>query len=220
MMNVHDALHARYSVRGFKPDPIPQETLRELFEDAQRTPSWCNIQPWRVWVTSGDATRRLTAAMLDAATKGLPQPEFPWPAIYPEPYDALRRACGKALYEAMGIARDDKAGRLEAWRRNYAAFDAPHAVIVGMDRRFDLYAAIDIGCWLQSILLGATARGIATCPQAALATYPAAVRSQLAIPDELGLLFGIALGYEDPSVPANACRTDRSPLEHNVQFVE
>ena len=33
------------------------------------------------------------------------------------------------------------------------------------------------------------------------------------------IAFGIALGYEDPSVPANACRTTREPLEANVHFV-
>ena len=119
----------------------------------------------------------------------------------------------------MGIAREDKAGRWQAWLRNYAAFDAPHVAIVGIDRRFGLYAALDVGCWLQSVLLAATAAGVATCPMASLASYSNVVRETLEIDDGVGLLFGIALGYEDPDVPANACRTDREPLERNVTLV-
>jgi len=218
-MDVYEALSARRSVRGFRSDPVPPEVLRRIFEAAQRSPSWCNIQPWRVWVTSGESTARLTAALTAAASASMPSPDFPWPGEYPAPYDVRRKECGVALYGAMGVARDDRAGRQAAWMRNYVAFDAPHVAIVAVDRRFGIYAALDIGCWLESVLLTATAEGVATCPQAALASYPAPLREQLAIPDELGILFGIALGYEDPAVPANACVTDRQPLEDNVRFV-
>ena len=96
----------------------------------------------------------------------MPEPEQPFPTDYPEPYDALRRQCGASLYSAMSIAREDKAARFGAWMRNYAAFDAPHVAIVAMDRRFGLYAAIDVGCWLQSVLLAATSEGVSTCAMA------------------------------------------------------
>lgn len=218
-MNVRDAVEQRRSIRGFRSDPVPEETLRRIFEVAQRAPSWCNIQPWRVWVTSGDATRRLTNALTAAAGSSMMEPDFPWPSEYPPPYDGLRRQCGAALYSAMGIAREDKAARYGAWMRNYVAFGAPHVAIVGVDRRFGSYAALDVGCWLQSVLLAATEEGVATCSQASLATFPKAVRAVLDVPDEIGILFGVALGYEDPDAAANACRTERNPLEENVRFV-
>lgn len=218
-MDVYEALSSRYSVRGFRSDPVPAPTLRNIFDAAQRAPSWCNIQPWRVWIASGETASRLTTAMSAAASSGMPQPDFPFPGEYPAPYDARRKQCGVALYGAMGVARDDRAGRYAAWMRNYEAFDAPHVAIVGIDRRFGTYAALDVGCWLQSVLLAATAEGVSACPQAALAGYPRPVREVLGIPDDIGILFGLSLGYEDPSVPANACRTDRQPLEENVFFV-
>jgi hypothetical protein len=120
----------------------------------------------------------------------------------------------------MGVLRDDLEGRRLAWLRNYAFFDAPHAAIVSMDRRFGLYMAVDVGCWLQSLLLAATAEGIATCPQASLAAYPGAIRSVLGVPEGEQILFGISLGLEDTAAPANACRTTRSPLAENVRFVD
>ena len=210
----------RHSVRGFRPDPLPRDALEGLFAAAQRAPSWCNIQPWRAWVSSGDAASRLRAKLLEAASKGAPQPEIDFPAEYPEPYGALRRQCGASLYSAMGIARDDKPARYGAWMRNYAAFDAPTIAIVGFDRRFGIYGALDVGCWLQSLVLAATSEGLSTCAQASLSGYPSLVREHFAIPAEVAIVFGIAIGYEAKDVPANACRTDRQPLELNVTFAE
>lgn len=219
-MDVHEALRARKSVRGFRSDPVPREVLLRIFESAQRAPSWCNIQPWRAWVSSGEAAKRLTAKLTEAAGKAMPQPELEFPVEYPEPYGGLRRQCGASLYSAMGIARDDKAARYGAWMRNYAAFDAPHVAIVGFDRRFGVYGALDVGCWLQSVLLAAISEGVAACAQASLSGYPHVVREELGIPPEIAVVFGIALGYEDPSVPANACRTDRQALDQNVVLID
>ena len=219
-MDLYDAIATRRSVRGFRPDPVPRETLERVFAAAQQAPSWCNIQPWRVWVATGAGRDRLIDGLLEEFATGTPAPDVPFPADYPPPYDRHRKECGKALYEAMGVARGDAAGRLDAWRRNFLAFDAPVVALCGIDRRFGLYAALDVGCWLQTLLLAATAEGLATCAQAALATYPGAVRRALDVPEDVALLFGIAIGVEDASVAANACRTTRSALGDNVVFVD
>jgi nitroreductase len=218
-MNVTEALVARRSVRAFRPEPVAEDTLREIFSAAQHAPSWCNIQPWRVVLTSGEATLRVTRALTEAATSAPPSPDFAWPGEYPEPYNTHRRACGKALYDAMGVARGDAEGRHQAWMRNYVAFDAPHIAFVSVDRRIGPYAMLDVGCWLQSLLLAAWERGVACCPQASLSTHPDAIRAMLAIPDTEGLLFGIAVGYEIGGAPANACRTTRATLDANVRFL-
>lgn len=119
----------------------------------------------------------------------------------------------------MGVARDDAAGRLDAWMRNYAAFGAPHVAIVSVDRRLGPYAMLDVGCWLQSLLLSALERGVACCPQASLSGHPDAIRAMLSIPESEGILFGISIGYEDDAAPANACRTERATLDANVRFL-
>lgn len=217
-MQVEDALVARRSVRAFLPREVPDDVLARIFARAQLTPSWCNIQPWRVWVASGDARARLVAGMVEAAQSRMPDPDVAFPTEYPEPYGTHRRQCGKALYEAMGVARDDMPGRHSAWMRNFVAFDAPHVAIVGVDQRFGLYAALDVGCWLQSVMLLAAGEGVSTCAQASLATYPAVPREVLGIPAGVSLLFGIAIGYEDPDAAANRCRTTRDPVEQNVTF--
>lgn len=219
-MDLDTALASRRSVRAFTPREVPRGTLRTIFERAQQAPSWCNIQPWRVWLASGEARARFTAGMCEAATTRTPVPDVPFPGEYPEPYGTHRKECGKALYESMGVARDDRAGRQGAWMRNFVAFDAPHIAIVGIDRRFALYAALDVGCWLQSLLLLAQSEGLATCAMASLATYPEVARDVLGVPEDITILFGIAIGYEDERAPANACRTTRDSIDANLRMIE
>jgi nitroreductase len=214
------ALEGRRSARAFRPEPVPAEELRRLFAMAQRAPSWCNIQPWRVWVTSPPATGEVSAALLAAARSSLPAPDLPFPGEYPEPYLTHRRACGFALYEAMGIARDDKARRYDAWLRNYELFDAPHLAVVALDRALGPYGILDVGVWLGVLLTSAAALGIDTCPMASVAAYPAPLRGAFGIPPELTILFGVALGRAEPDAPANRCRTTREPLDANVVFVD
>ncbi len=219
MRTLSELSHARRSVRAFLPQEVPAQTLRGALEIAQRAPSWCNIQPWRVWIASGAARDALVAGYTEAALSRMPTPDVPFPGEYPEPYAQHRRDCGRALYEAMGVARHDGPGRQAAWMRNFVAFDAPHVAIVAIDRRFGLYAALDVGCWLEALLLALEEAGVSACGQAALATYPDVPRRVLGIGEDVSILFGIAIGYEDASAAANACRTTRQPIEANVTFV-
>jgi nitroreductase len=205
-----DALAAlwerRRSARAFGPEPLDREVLASLFAAAQRAPSWCNIQPWRVIVTAPPVTAALGAAVLAAYEAG-------------EPYLGHRRACARSLYEAMGITRGDDAGRGEAWRRNYTFFGAPHLAVVSIDRRLGAYAMLDVGVWLGYVLTQAEAMGIAACPMASVAAYPGPLRRMLPIGDDQHVIAGIALGRADVDAPANRCHTPRAPLDANVTFV-
>jgi nitroreductase len=209
----------RSSTRAFRPEPIPREMLGQLFAAAQRAPSWCNVQPWQVYVTEPPVTGELSAAMVAAAKSGMPRAEVPFPLEYPSPYKERRIACGAALYTAMGIAREDKASRYDAWLRNYGFFDAPHMAVVTCDRRLGPYVYVDVGVWLGFFLTAAQALGIENCPMASIAAYPEPLRARLPIRESDVVLFGIAIGHADPDAPANRTRTSRDPIEANVTFV-
>jgi nitroreductase len=205
-------------MRAFRPEPIARETLVQLFSAAQHAPSWCNVQPWRVYLTEPPKTAALAETMIAAAKSGFPNADVPFPLEYPSPYKERRIGCGAALYQSMGIARDDKAGRYDAWLRNYGFFDAPHVAIVACDRRLGPYAYVDVGVWLGYVLTAAQVMGIDTCPMASVAAYPAALRGALPIGETEVVLFGLALGHADPGAPANATRTTREAVESNVVF--
>ena len=217
MQTFDDVVRARRSVRGFRPDrPVAPTLLHEALAVAQLSPSNCNVQPWRVYLASGGACERLRTALLAAIDRGdEPMPEDPIDA-FPGDYRHRQIDCARTLYAAMGIARADASGRARAMRRNYQLFDAPHVAIVGMNGSFGVGVALDIGIYVQTLMLALTARGVASCPQASLRNYPAVVRRTLEIPDDLRILCGISIGYEDTSVPANAAHPARVPLDASV----
>ncbi len=219
MYNLDETIVARRSVRGFLPHrPVPRHVLVEALELAQHAPSNCNVQPWRVFIASGARRDRLRAALVEAAAGGqMPSPEDV-PDTFPEPYKRLQVDCAIALYEEMGVDRYDKLGRQRAFLRNYELFDAPHVAIVCMEKSFGVGVALDVGMYVQTLMLALWARGVRSCPQASLRIYPQIVRRELEIPENLRILCGVSFGYEDESVPANRTRQTRQAIDRNVFF--
>ena len=206
-----DILGARYSCRAFTPEPVPDETITQIVTAARRAPSWCNAQPWQVSITKGAATDRLRAALTEMAEKGAPpQPDLDWPRGYSGAYADRRRTCGYQLYDAVGIEKSDRAARQAQMLRNYALFDAPHVAIVTAPDELGPYGAMDCGGFVTAFALAATALGVATIPQAAIAAYAPLVRDHLEIGEDRLVLCAISFGYADAAHPANQFRTERA----------
>jgi hypothetical protein len=220
-MSLEQLLDARRAVRGYLPDPVDEALLRRIFETAQRAPSNCNTQPWQTYVVSSEVRDRLSSALVETVKAGTPpELDFGFFHQFADQYRERQVTCAADLYENMGIARDDKAGRFKGVLRNQQFFDAPHAAFIGMPKQFDTVNAIDVGCYLQTLMLTMTSHGIACCAQLALSFYPQVLRSILDIPDDIGVLVGISFGYEDVEVPANATRTDRASVRDVVRFYD
>ena len=66
MLSVDEAITSRRSVRAFKFDRVPHDTVAHILEVAARAPSGTNMQPWHVHVLRGDALTSLSDAVLDA----------------------------------------------------------------------------------------------------------------------------------------------------------
>lgn len=213
-----DLLHARHSCRGFRPDPVPREVTERITAAAGRVPSWCNAQPWQVIVTAPPQTARLSAALLHAVETDAPAPDLDWPKRYTGVYQDRRRTCGFQLYEAVGIARDDRAARHAQMLENYRFFGAPHVAIVTSDADLGPYGAMDTGGFVATFTLAAQALGVASIPQAAIAAYAPTLRRTLDIPDDRLILCAISFGYADPDHPANTFRTDRASLDQVIDW--
>jgi nitroreductase len=80
--------------------------------------------------------------------------------------------------------------------------------------------ALSVGMFLQTLLLALTARGLGTCVEVSVAGYPETVRAQLAIPAELSILCGLAIGYPDPDFPGNRLICGREAFEKHVVFLD
>lgn len=206
-------LEARFSCRGFRPDPVPDEVIEAIVTAAGRAPSWCNAQPWQVTVTRGAETDRFRGALLETVANDKPAPDLPWPGGYPGIYGERRRTCGFQLYDAVGIARDDRAARAEQSLENFRLFGAPHVAIISSEADLGPYGALDCGGFVTAFTLAATALGIGTIAQASVAAYPAMIRAHFDLPESRLILCAISFGYADPDHPANSFRTARAGLD-------
>ncbi|TVV73906.1 nitroreductase [Sphingomonas solaris] len=219
IVSLETLVHGRRSVRGFRPDPVPDALIRRAFALAQQAPSNCNTQPWIVHVVSGDVAERMRAALdADAAAGRRPEPDFPFTGAYRDLYRDRQIDSAKALFAALGITRDDQAGRQASMRRNYRFFDAPHAAFLFLPEPFGPREAADCGMFAQTLMLALTALGVDSCAQGALGHYAATVRDVLGVPDGHRLLFGIAFGWQDADHPANAARVGRASLDEAIVF--
>jgi nitroreductase len=212
-------LGERYSCRGFLPQEVGRETIGRILEMAQRTPSWCNAQPWQAHITSGGATERLRAALMAGVPACNAEPEFPFPREYRGIYLERRRACGFQLYEAVGIARGDRDASAKQGMENYRLFGAPHAMVVSTDEALGVYGVLDCGAWVNNLMLAARSLGVASIAQAALATHPRILREFFGICEDRRIVCGMSFGYEDPQHPANKFRTRRAQTAEVVNWI-
>jgi nitroreductase len=215
-----ELLGSRYSCRGFLDRPVPRVTVDAILAAAQRTASWCNAQPWKLYVASGGAIERLRTTLHEEARRGTPSPDFAWPQAYRGVYQERRRVCGWGLYEALGIARGDREASAAQALENFRFFGAPHVAIVTTDAALGVYGAVDCGAYVSNFMLAAASLGVESIAQAALASHPGLLREQLGIPADRLIVCGISFGYADPAHPANAFRTTRAEPGDCVEWRE
>jgi len=214
-------LRQRWSCRGFLETPVPRPTIERLLEMAQRTPSWCNTQPWHVTITSGAATRRLAEGLGAHQRSGAPDtPDLPFPDAYRGTYLERRRECGFQLYGALGIERGDRARSSAQMLENFRFFGAPHFALITTERELGTYGAIDCGGYVSVFLLAAQSLGLAAVPQAAVAAFAPWLREYFSLPDTRLVVCGISFGYADEAHAANGFRTNRAPIHEAVDWRE
>jgi nitroreductase len=212
-------LAKRYSCRGFLAEPVADSVVERILAMAQRSPSWCNAQPWQVIVTKGEATESFRAALHAQVVSAAPAPDIAFPREYRGAYLDRRRACGFALYDAVGVKRGDRAASAVQMLENYRFFGAPHVAIITTDEALGTYGAVDCGAYVSTFLLAAQSLGVASIPQAALASHSKFVRDYFAIGEDRCVVCGISFGYEDRSHKANGFRTDRASLAEAIRWV-
>ena len=213
---VERAIRSRRAIRAFLPDPIDPALLRRLIALAACAPSGTNMQPWRLRVIGPQARSRLEAALLAAleagARPGLEEYRY-YPERLREPYLSRRRKVGWDLYGLLGVTRGDTEGMKRQTAANLRFFDAPVALMLTIDRDLEIGSWLDLGMFVQTLLIAAQAHGLDSCPQAIFAQFHAIVRRELTIPEGEVVICGIALGKADPDAPANRLVPEREPVD-------
>jgi nitroreductase len=220
-MDVLEAIRSRKSIRAFKPDPVPRETIERLLETAQRAPSGTNTQPWHVHVCAGAVKQAITDDVLALVRSGGGR-KYEDYDYYPPEWNDLhrdrRRGIGWALYSLVGVTKGDRAGAARQAQRNFLFFDAPVGLFVTTDSYLGRGSWADAGMYLQTLMLAARGLGLDTCPQAAWIPYQEPVFRHLSIPADQALVSGLSLGYADPAAIENTLVSDREAVANVAHF--
>ena len=220
--SVSDALETRFSCRAFLDKPVPEADLKALIGTAVRAPSGGNLQPWHMWAVQGEPLKNFVAE-IQGKMADQPGGEGSEYHIYPpdlkQPYDTRRRDIGERMYDVLGIAREDKLGRLGQMARNFEFFGAPCALFFALDKTMQEGQWSDMGMLIQSIMLLARERGLHSCPQEAWAIWAPSVKAFLNIPDNMTFFCGLALGYADPDAAINQLESPRAPMDEVIDYI-
>ena len=219
-MDLKTTLMERKSTRAFLDKKVPMDTINEIIEQSKTAPSGVNTQPWQVAVIQGESKNNLCNKFEKAfrgGVKGSMDYKY-YPVEWLYEYKQRRKECGLMLYSTLNISREDKDRQLDQWALNYQAFNAPVILLFFIDRSMEKGSFMDYGMFIQSIMLSAVEKGLATCPQAALGEYPDIVRQEFPEYKDKMVLCGLALGYEDKDQIVNSYRTAREDISRFVRY--
>lgn len=217
-MNVTEAVMSRRSVRAFTDQPVDLETITRVMDTARWAASGCNYQPWEASVLTGQPLKDLQAKM---QADGPQAAEYDWtaPGQEDEYKERLNRVSAE-MFGALGIARDDSAGRMAAMARNTTSFDAPVLLLCYFPRLMKEAQWSDTGMWLQTIALLLREEGLDCCFQEFMGLYPKTIRDFLGLDHDRYMVFcGMAIGYSDTEAPINNFKRERVPLDKQVKFL-
>lgn len=221
-MNIIDAMNARKSIRGFKPDPVDQTSITKILEAAVRAPSAMNTQPWEFFVVTGEKLDTMREEIVKKLNDGAPmQPDH---LVVGWPSDSVYRdrqvELAKQLFKLMDIQREDKAKRAQWLERGFRFFDAPVAIFVVTDKSLSESGPLfDIGAVVNNICLAALEFNLGTCIEDQGVLYPEVVRELAGIPDSKRMMIAVALGFPDENFPANRVESTREPVDRITTWV-
>lgn len=198
-MELLDALRTTGSVRNFTPDPVPDQLLFDVLNDARFAPSGGNRQAWHVIVVKDQARRRAIGdCYLDA-----------WHDYVAHvlagliPFSPLASQGDRELATSK---RDDAIATSKPYGFPETLSDVPVMLVVCADLRFLAATDRDLGHYqiaggasiypfVWSILLAAADRGIGGVMTTVATRKEPELRAVLELPDDVIVAAVVALGY-------------------------
>lgn len=226
---IDHTITSRHSVRAFKSTPIDIQTIKDILTIACRAPSGNNIQPWKVYVVTGQKRKELIQEVCLAQKQVFEQSvkaDFYqetfkyYPEKWTSPFIERRRENGWGLYSLLNIKKGEHDKMQQQHLRNYQLFDAPVGLFFTSHTSLETGSKMDIAMMMQNVMLAAKAREIDSCPQAAWNPFHQIVANVLNIPKDEALVCAIALGYADDNAVVNHFKTSRIAVEEFAIFCD
>lgn len=220
-MDFETLVSDRRSIRGYKADPVPKEVIAEVIEIAKGAPSSMNTQPWFFHVVTGEPLERIREGNTERMLAGAKvQREIPVGDGYEGIYRQRQIDIAIQLFEAMGIARDDKEMRQDWVMRGFRQFDAPVSIVMTYEKSLEpaTFAHFDLGAVTYGLVLAAWSKGLGSVINGQGIMQSQVVREHARIPDDQVITTCIAMGYPDFDFAANQVKSRRTPNDDIVTY--
>lgn len=210
-MELSDAIYQRRSIRGFKQDPVPKDTVEKILDMGLKAPSAMNTQPWEVTVATGEVLENIKKDNMEAFAKAESAYGFTCEGIYRERQVEL----AKQIFKVMGIERHDREKRNEWLKKGFRFFDAPVGLIISIDELIEGDLTLfNLGCFSQNVCLAALDFGLGTCIGIQGVSFGDVIRKHTGITSSKKIIMGISLGYPDWEFPANKVVSPREEVDN------
>lgn len=202
-MEIIEAIETRKSIRAYQKMKVPKDVLNKIIHTSLRSPSATNLQPWNLYVITGQVLENIRKENVERFLAG-GKPTFEEPLLN-DLFRARRSQLAKDLFALLGIEREDKEKRREWEAQGHGYFGAPTVVIISMEQSVlaGTWSLLAIGSFIQSFCLTAQEFGIGTCISEQGVAYHDIIRKYVDIPDSQRIIISVTLGYPDFSAPAN-----------------
>ncbi|MBW1767592.1 MAG: nitroreductase family protein [Deltaproteobacteria bacterium] len=185
---VFEVIKNRKSIRKYKPDPIPRDTLERLIEAARWAPSGENAQPWRFVIVEDRERIKAIGKVAGMADRRQFSAEF----AAGETEERLKKI--KDPKKRQKIIGKLTGGHVSSFLEN-----APLVIIVcGRKDVWDL--PYDCSAAIENILIMAVASGLGTCwveSPVMDVRDEEKIKAMLEIPKGFKVLTAISAGYPD-----------------------
>ena len=214
-MDVIEAIRSRKSIRGFRPEPVPEKVLEEILDIARWAPSGVNKQSWEFIVLAGEILDAVSKANVEELERGTERHPYMPSVPLSGPYRQRQVELAKEIFQLAEIDRYNKVQRREWVERDLRFFDAPAAILVCSDEGApEPRATFEAGIVTQTIALVSMHFGLGSCIMVAPVEFPEAIYHIAEIPSSKRLYCAIALGYPDWNNPVNKLRSSREPVDN------
>jgi nitroreductase len=215
-------VHERRSIRGYQQKPVPRELIEEIIDLAKRAPSSMNTQPWHFHVITGEPLERIRKGNTEKMMSGSAvDREIKMNHGYEGPHRERQIEIAVQLFEAMGIARDDKPKRLDWVMRGFRQFDAPVSIVITVDKALadDTIAHFDCGAATYGLVLAAWSKGLGSVINGQGIMQSSVVRENANIPEDEVIMTCVAMGYPSDEFVANDVKSRRVANDQVASFV-
>lgn len=221
-MDYNEIVHERRSIRGYQQKPVPRELIEEIIDLAKRAPSSMNTQPWHFHVITGEPLERIRKGNTEKMMSGSAvDREIKMNHGYEGPHRERQIEIAVQLFEAMGIARDDKPKRQDWVMRGFRQFDAPVSIVITVDKALedDTIAHFDCGAATYGLVLAAWSKGLGSVINGQGIMQSSVVRENANIPEDEVIMTCVAMGYPSDEFVANDVKSRRVANDQVASFV-